>query len=390
MGRMAWAERLPSGKYRGLYRDAAGKKRSVGKLYAHKAAAERAAASQEERARKSLAADPEAYKRPWGEWCDEWWPTRGVEPTTLKIDGSRRRTHLDPRWGSVPLASIRRHDVKAWAAAMLRAKVGPSTIQRAVHLFSASLEAAVDAEILEANPAARIRLGKGSQAQERFLTREEYAAIREQLPTTDHQLVADVLVYTGLRWGEMAGMHWNRVDLERGIIAVVETWDEPSGRIKAYPKGKRARFVPLTPELVEALSERTQGRGGCGVEHATGKCRSSLVLTTASGTVLRNSNWAGDWRKAVEHSSVGHARPHDLRHTYASWLLQAGRPLTEVGQLLGHVSTQTTAKYAHLAETPNEAVLAALAAPSLPHERPALTVVQAQGAVAQSVRAEDS
>lgn len=369
---MAWAERLPSGRYRGLYRDAAGSKRSVGATFAHKAAAERAAAAREATARKSVAADPEAYRRPWGEWCDEWWPTRGVEPTTARIDESRRRTHLDPRWESVPLASIRRQDVKAWAASMRRAKVGPSTIQRAVHLLSASLEAAVDAEILETNPAARLKgLAKGAQAQERFLTREEYASIREQLPTTHHQLVADMLAHTGLRWGEMAGLHWNRVDLDRGVLRVVEVWDEPSGRIKAYPKGRQTRDVPLVAGLVDALGNLPQTRGGCGVEHATGRCRSGLVFTTERGAVLRNSNWSAHWRRAVGHSIVEHARVHDLRHSFASWLLQAGVPLAEVGRLMGHVSTQTTAKYAHLAAAPNEAVLAALgglAAPILPHD----------------------
>lgn len=374
---MAWAERLPSGKYRGLYRDATGRKHSVGSMFTHKAAAVRAASSREESARRSISADPEAYKRPWGEWCDEWWPTRAVEPTTLRIDESRRRTHLDPKWATTPIGSIRRHDVKAWAASMARAKVGASTIQRAVHLFSASLEAAVDAEILDSNPAARMKLAKGAQAQERFLTREEFAAIRAQLPTTDHQLVADLLVNTGLRWGEMAGLHWNRVDLDRGILRVVETWDEPSGRMKAYPKGKQVRDVPLVPDVVAALRNRPASAEGCGVEHASGKCRSSLVLTTERGAVLRNSNFSVDWRKAVEDSSVGHARIHDLRHTYASWLLQDGIPLAEVGRLLGHVSTQTTAKYAHLAAQPNQAVLAALAAPVLPHAGPDLRVVQA-------------
>lgn len=375
---MAWAERLPSGKYRGVYRDAAGKKHSAG-LFTHKSQATRVAGEKEVAARRTISADPEAYRRPWGEWCDEWWPTRGVEPTTLRIDESRRRTHLDPKWSTIPLGSIRRHDVKAWAAAMGRAGVGPSTVQRAVHLFSASLEAAVDAEILDANPAARIKLGKGAQAQERFLTREEYDAIREQLPTTDHQLVADLLVNTGLRWGEMAGLHWNRVDLDRGVLRVVETWDEPSGRMKSYPKGRQVRDVPLTPELVTALEKRPRRPVDCGVPHAAGRCRSSLVLTTDRGAVLRNSNWAEDWRRAVEESKVGHARIHDLRHTYASWLLQQGIPLAEVGRLLGHVSTQTTAKYAHLSAPPNEAVLTALsvAAPILPHGKPELTIVQA-------------
>jgi integrase len=368
---MAWAEKLQSGKYRGVYRDAAGKKRSAG-AFAHKARARNAAAAKEEQARKAMRRDPEAYRRPWGEWVEEWWPTRGVEPSTLKVDAGRLKRHLEPRWATVPIGSINRHDVKAWCAAMRADGVGPTTVQRCAHLLSASLSAAVDAEIIDANPAARLKLPGSAKAQERFLTREEFTALREQMPTTMDQLVIDVAAYTGMRPGEWAGLHWNRLDLERGIVRVVEVFDEPGGQMKAYPKGKKVRDVPLTPELVAALAEERERRGslggGCGVPHAVGKCRSSLVLTTERGSVLRNSNWSPHWRAAVVASGIGHARPYDLRHTYASWLLQAGVPLAEVGRLMGHVSVQTTAGYAHLAETPKASILSALAAPQKPHD----------------------
>lgn len=364
---MAWSEKLPSGRYRGLYRDALGKKRSVGETFTHKARAERAAAALEGKARRSMYGDPDAARRTWGEWCDEWWPTRGVAPSTLRVDTGRRAVHLDPRWRDVPIGSIRRHDVKEWAAAMVRRGVGASTAQRAVHLLSASLVGAVDAEVIDANPAARITLPKGGQAQERFLTKEEFAAVVDELPSTGDQLVARTLAYTGLRWGEMAGLHHNRLDLERGVVRVVETFDEKNGQVQPYPKGKRVRDVPLPGWLVEQLAALpSPGRSArCGLTHTQGTCRSSLVLTTASGTVMRNSNWADTWRGAVERAGVGHCRPHDLRHTYASWLIQAGVPLAEVGRLLGHVSTATTQKYAHLADTPTDAVLAALGAPAM-------------------------
>lgn len=385
---MAWAEKLPSGKYRGVYRDFAQTKRSVG-VFAHKAKAERAAAAKEASARRSMRADPEAYRRTWGEWVEEWWPTRSVEASTLRNDAARRRNHLDPRWGSVALGAITRQDVKAWAAQLRRGRanqkaLGPESVKRCVHLLSASLAAAVDHEILEANPAARLKLPGGPPAPERFLTTEEYAAVREHLLTTGDQLVADILVHTGLRWGELAGLHWPRVDLGRGVLRVVETYDEADGRMKAYPKGKRARDVPLTPEIVEALvAIAGETAVDCGVDHAAGRCPGPLVLTSEEGRPLRNSNWAyRAWTPAVELSGVGHARIHDLRHTYASWLLQAGISLADVGQLLGHVSTQTTQRYAHLAGTPNAAVLAALSAtrtapvaPNLPHEATAGLVV---------------
>jgi integrase len=365
---MGWAEKLPSGRYRGVYRDGTGRRLSAG-IFTHKPKAQNAASAAEERARKKVRNDPEAFKRPWGEWAAEWWPTRGVEASTEKADAIRKRKHLDPRWAQVPIGSITRHDVKAWANGMVSSGTGAATTQRAVHLLSASLSAAIDAEVIEYNPAARIRVQQGAQDQERFLTREEYDSIREEMPTTFDQLVVDLLVHTGMRWAELAGLHRHRVDLERGIVKVVETYDETAGRIKAYPKGKRSRDIPLTPELVSALTERfaeVPAVGNCGVEHQAGLCRSPLVLATERGRPLRNSNWSPIWRDATARAGVV-ARPYDLRHTYASWLLQKGIPLADVGKLMGHKSTQTTAIYAHLAETPSAAVLAALAAPEKPH-----------------------
>lgn len=366
---MAWSEKLPSGRYRGVYRDGAGKRRSAG-TFTHKAKAEREAAAREKDSRSLLWRDPEAYKRPWGEWADEWLAGRQVEVTTAHADTVRLNLHLRPRWNDVPIGSVTRQDVKVWAKS-LRGSVGAETVRRIVHLFSASLNAAVDAEVLEANPAARLALPKGSREHERFLTHDEFGTILEQLPTKRDRLVAELLANTGLRWSELAGLHWSRVDLGRARLQVVETYNESGATMKPYPKGKRSRWVPLTAGLVAVLAEHQgQGRGPtCGVEHSSGICRSSLVLTTERGRPLRNSNWSPIWRDAVKDAGVGHCRIHDLRHTYASWLLQRGIPLAEVGRLMGHVSTQTTANYAHLAESPDEAIRIALAAPRMPHER---------------------
>ncbi len=365
---MAWSEKLPSGRYRGVYRDGAGKRRSAG-VFVHKAKAEREAGAKEVDARKMLWRDPEAYKRPWGEWAEEWMRGRVVEATTARADEIRLRKHLVPRWAGVPLGSITRHDVKVWAAELGRGEIQPPTVQRIVHLFSASMNAAVDAEVVEANPAARIKLTNGALEQERYLTHEEFDAVREHLPTEQDRLIADMLANTGLRWSEMAGLHWSRVDLRRGKVRVVETYSDTAGVMKAYPKGKRVRGVDLTDDLVAELSALNRTTtGNCGVPHSAGICRGGLVFTTPRGRPLRNSNWSPIWRNAVADAEIGHARIHDLRHTFASWLLQKGIPLAEVGKLMGHVSTQTTAKYAHLAETPSEAIRLALAAPRKPHE----------------------
>jgi integrase len=355
---MAWTEKKPSGKYQGLYRDADGKRRSVG-TFSHKAQARREAEQAEASSRKAGWRDPSASLATWGDWCTTWWPTRTVSAGTLARDFSPLVKHIRPRWDDVALANITRHDVNAWVAELMRKvftrgegdkastyTLSGASVRRIVSIFSASLSAAVDAEVLSANPAFKIKLPAVSPGGDRYLTRDEYARIAAQLEP-EERAIADFLVGTGARWGEMAGLHAHRVERGRGIVSFIETWDTSTGTMLPYPKGKLRRDVPLADwVLIPTTATRT-----------------ALVFAN-NGTPEDIDNWRKRvWQPAVDAAQVGHVRIHDLRHTYASWLLQAGIPLAEVGRLLGHRSLATTMRYAHLAETPRDDVLAALSRP---------------------------
>lgn len=335
---MPWTQQLPSGKWRALYRDGVGKPRSAG-TFPHKKAAVSAAAVAEAAARSLGWHDPKSAERPWGEWCTAWWPTRPVEPGTLARDVSPRDKHLMTRWAGVPLIEITRHDVKAWATTLRQAGLADASVQRHVHLFSASLSAAVDAEILTANPAYRLKLPSGQTDMMRFLTQDE---ARLLLAKMDNPGFVALLLGTGLRWGEAAGLQSKRVDLERGVIRVAEVWDDKTNRLKAYPKGRKIRDVPIPDWVAEYLD-----------------LKSGFIFES-----MDYANWRNrEWQTAVDDSGIGHVRPHDCRHTYASWLIQEGVSLAEVGRLLGHVSPTTTQRYAHLADVPREHILRALRDP---------------------------
>ena len=367
---MAWVEQLTSGKYRGMYRDAQGRRRSTGRAtFAHKRPALAAAVAAEDKARRRHGVDPKEARRTWGEWARAvWWDARDVEPATLHTDASRMRTHLDPEWGSVPLGQITKMDVRDWLVKMKKAGVGNSTRNRALRLFSASMKYALERDVIDVNPCQGVKAATETKGQERFLTREEFAAILKQLPTESDQIVAMTLAFTGMRWSELCGLHWQRVDLASSQIVVAEAYLESTNRIKPYPKGKKPRAIPVVPALHVALTARKVSGGTCEVEHMSGKCRSQLVFTSAEGRPLRNSKWSRVWRNAVTASGMDSVRIHDLRHSYASWLLQSGVPIAEVSRLLGHASIVTTERYAHLAESPSDAVLAALVVTHLPIE----------------------
>jgi len=347
---MPWAEQLPSGKYRALYRDRDGKRRSAG-TFDHKKRAESAAAVAEADARKLGWRDPDAGSRPWGDWAAAWWPTRPVEAGTLHRDSYRLEKYLTPRWATIPLAEISRFDVKQWATELGR-NLAPASVQRILYLFSASLNAAIDAELLTTNPAFRIKIAKGETSSERYLAHNEFELVLEQLPTQFDRAVASLLTGTGVRWGEAAGLQIKRVDFDRGIIRVAETWDDDMGQLKPWPKGKKIRTVPVPEWVMEELVELKGDR------------RTGLLMAKSTGKPPSLSNWRSRiWAPAVARAEIGHTRVHDLRHTCASWLIQDGWTLAEVGAHLGHRSPQTTQIYAHLLPSDRTRVTSAIPRP---------------------------
>lgn len=357
---MAWTEELPSGKFRGLYRDKDGKRRSAGS-FVQKKQATKAAIVAENDARKLGFRDPNAGLMLWGDWVETWWPTRQVEPGTAARDRSRL-VRLTERWGTVPLATITRHDVKLWLAELAADDISaegkperhlsPASIQRCLSLFSASLRAAIDAELLQTNPAYRIRVAKGETLEHRYLTRAEFAALVREIPADFDKAIASLLVGTGMRWGEAIGLQVQRIDFDRGIIRVAEGWDDKMRRVKPYPKGRKVRDVPLAPWVGAYLRPLADGR-------RTGN------VWAVDGNPPDYHNWRRRvWLPALKAAKLTDIRIHDLRHTFASWLIQDGVPLEEVGRLLGHISPLTTRIYAHLAESPKEQILAALPDPS--------------------------
>ena len=355
---MPWVEQLPSGKYRARYYLPDGSKRTVKEHFTHKRRAQNAAIDAEAKASAPGWRDPRAAEKTWKEWCDEWWPTRPVEPGVLKRDMSSRDSCLLPKWGSVQLVDITRHDIKAWAAELRKGGMAPSTVKKRVYLLSASLSAAVDAEVLTVNPAYRINLPGGQTDRRRYLTRAEASRLMAQFnPPVKHTVGTDLvpmLFGTGMRWGEAVGLQIERVNLKRSTIRIAEVWDDETRQLKKYPKGRRIREVPIPswvmPHLVSAIAGRSTG-----------------FVFLSNGVPIHHSNWRNRvWVPAVRRTGLGRVVIHDTRHTYASWLIQGGVSLAEVGRLLGHVSPATTQIYAHLADVPREQILSVLFDPATP------------------------
>lgn len=145
----------------------------------------------------------------------------------------------------------------------------------------------------------------------------------------------------GLRWGECAGLDWGAVDLDAAELHVRQVAVEVIGRLdlRPYPKSRAGRrTVPMPTFVVDAL------RAGPGSGD-----RAGLVFGTRAGGPMRRSNFRRVWVATVTRSGLPAAlRFHDLRHSYATWLVSDGVPVNVVSRLMGHEQISTTLdRYTH-------------------------------------------
>jgi integrase len=368
---MAWTEPLPPNtkgvvRHRGAYRLADGRIRR--KTFDHKRAARRWATAREEEVAEGSTRDPAKGRMRWGAWCEQWWPTRQLEPSTLRGEVSLRRCHVEPVWGNRALNSITQAEVQLWVNKMA-ATAAASTTRQAYYQLSSSLRAAVVEGLIDLSPCFGVRLPTLPPAPERYLTDTEVVLLLDQLDSR-YRLLAEILLESGMRIGEAVALHRSRIDFAQKTIDVVEKWEQREKTIQAYSKGKRRRTVPLTDRLAELFADwfarHPNPSMSCGFAHQKGSpCRSALAVVGPYGAVIDPHNFTNrHFGAALGHAGIGHARPHDLRHTYASRVLTGGVSLERLQLLLGHESITTTARYAHLITDGHDEVRAALVRPS--------------------------
>jgi integrase len=337
---------LPSGRFQARYRDRAGRRHTAS--FDTLTAAKAWKADRESEIRRGVHMDPQGGRMLLSDWHDQWWDARVVEPTTRSADASRLRRHILPAFGHERLGQITRLQVQAWVRRLEKDGLSPISVTSCYHLLARMLTDARREGLIPVSPAADIDLPTVPPGREVFLTQDQVAAV-VAASVEPYASLWHSLAYTGLRWGEMAGLRVEALDMLRGRLRVDGTMTKFGP--KAYPKGKARRTVPMPDHLVEVLAAHLARFPSKGLVFSHGG--SPLVHETARQHLMRALLVAGP---------VG-AHIHDLRHSYASWLVQSGVPLARVQQLLGHASITTTMKYSHLAPDGDYGVLETLTLP---------------------------
>jgi len=228
---MPWAEKLDTGRWRGLYRDGDQQKQTApGGPFNTKAEALRKAAVAEDKAKRINAVGPKAGKIHWNDWFEEWMSAHHVSRNTERTYRRAAELHIGPYWGDTPIRNITLHKARQWVKRLSSEPTpqlpdrrpnqwtgkprGLHAIRGAVILLNASLNAAVEAKRLEANPAEGLEWLALPDPPDRFLTLEEVQAIDHFMTTDRDRLILWLSCTTGMRPGELGALHVSRIDFE--------------------------------------------------------------------------------------------------------------------------------------------------------------------------------
>ena len=314
-------------------------------------------------------------------------------PTTRARDATLMRTRVLPAFRARPIVTITSTDIKAWVASLEAAGLASTTIRLCYQLLARVLTEAVDAGLIATSPCRRVTLPADVRREPALLTPEHVAQLAGVIEPRYRALIL-AAAYTGLRWGELSGLHVSRIDFLRRRIDVSEILIEVDGALSfGPPKTRSSRAsVSFPPFLADELGAQVAAFGDPDRQRG-------LVFTSDDGTPLRRSNFRRRvWLPAVEGTGLpARARFHDLRHACASWLIHQGANPLEVAAKLRHARVTTTlATYGHLFPGTDDRLDALLAetfaradtgvrekspaAPPRPSRGPALSVTRIGGA----------
>ena len=271
---MAWVEQIGKLSWRVRYTNPDGHVRTISGFVTEQQA-RTFAADLPTKLAVGTAPGPAASKLTLQEWSQRWVPTLRVSERTEENYRRELTNHLLPRWGGSPLGSITPGQINAWADQMLARGYASSTVTDRVKLLSRLLSDAVDAQLLHENPVHRRRSNRGPRvvhplAERVWAAPEHVVQIAEnatRLGYPEMGLLIITAAWTGMRWGEIAGLQRRNLHLTHGYLTVdryAGALHESGPRLWLGPPKTSAsiRVVTLPPFLIRLLREHLAASDG--------------------------------------------------------------------------------------------------------------------------------
>ncbi len=235
-----------------------------------------------------------------------------------------------------------------------RGRIKASTVKRYHALISSICTFAVYQNIIMVNPCTRVKPPRVCKKEAEYLDEEETNKLLNALQTTAEpfRTAIQLLLFTGMRRGELCGLEWQDVDFDKGILRVCRTllYTSETGVFEDTPKNySSVRSIRISEYVVELLREYKKWQEDQSKRLGTKWIGSTKIFTNEFGAPLHPSTTTRWFANFNEKNGLKKIPLHSLRHTSATLLIMSGVPVNVVSKRLGHNNTSTTMSiYTHV------------------------------------------
>ncbi len=255
-----------------------------------------------------------------------------TEETTKESSSCKKeqhyRLHLKDEFKDRRLNQITKADVKKLQSKLHAKELSSASINRVITTLRHAMGHAYDLELIEKNPCRCIKMYPENNQMEYYLQGDDLKNLLKVLKTDKNKMICSIVLFllsTGARLNEALKAKWSECDTQNRV------WKIPAQNAKS---GK-VRSVPLNDTAISVL-DSVDTKGEYDYIFINRKTNNPYTNITRS------------WHRIRKAAGLPFLRLHDLRHSFASFLVNSGRTLYEVQQTLGHSNQVTTQRYAHL------------------------------------------
>jgi integrase len=286
------------------------------------------------------------------DWVRHYIDHKNISAGTLAKYRSYLRNDIEPSIGLLPLGAVGRDDVARWIKGLRARGNGGKTIANKHGFLAETMKRAVRAGKILTNPCEDQELPETLRREMVCLTPQQFAALHREVSPFWQPLV-EFLVASGCRWSEATALRPGDVDRVNSTVRITRAWkqDDSGQRVLGTTKTvKGRRTINVDAKVLDKLDYSHDW----------------LFVNRTDAWVKSRGFHSRVWTPAVERAGLNLATPpqiRDLRHTCATWMLQAGVPLPVVSEHLGHESIEVTVGvYGHINRDAHRIAAAAIAA----------------------------